>query len=436
MCLDKPKNLVLTNKKRSLKMKITQIKLIAVILTAFVMITSCSKDNPVEPEPITIDISGEWNGHLLLDGLGNERTSDSNYVLNVVQNNNSLTASLYIPDEFEFISPINFSGEIENDSTLTLTGIQDEAELTIHGIVEEDHSLEIAIEGIEQEAQFVIMYQEEDLLTGSFSNTYKLELKLGEIGTGRSIILVHGMDDNADSWNEMLDYFDDHGIDETNNVWVFEYKWWKHIDENGHMMAAYVLGAQIENKITKDPIIIAHSMGGLVSRSYIANTDYADTTNFYRLVTLSTPHLGSKLADIVPFGDEDGIGDLTPGHDFLDDLNSDSYEKTQRSKYWLLNGRVGTYPSCEKCIGDHCIYLCYHWHNPMPTYIEKAGHGKLDKPNDGMVTNASARFTGNEYYAEDNNVHRVNTFEWIDHKQLNKDERICKWVKDFINDHQ
>jgi len=80
--------------------------------------------------------------------------------------------------------------------------------------------------------------------------------------------------------------------------------------------------------------------------------------------------------------------------------------------------------------------LCYHWHNPMPTYIEKAGHGKLDKPNDGMVTNASARFTGNEYYAEDNNVHRVNTFEWIDHKQLNKDERICKWVKDFINDHQ
>ena len=53
-----------------------------------------------------------------------------------------------------------------------------------------------------------------------------------------------------------------------------------------------------------------------------------------------------------------------------------------------------------------------------------------------MVTNASARFTGNKYYAADNNVHRVNTFEWIDHKRLNKDHRVCKWVKYFINSHQ
>jgi triacylglycerol esterase/lipase EstA (alpha/beta hydrolase family) len=189
---------------------------------------------------------------------------------------------------------------------------------------------------------------------------------------------------------------------------------------------------QDEGKISQYPIIIAHSMGGLVSRSYII----ASSGNFHRLVTLSTPHLGSTLAHFVPFGDEIGVGDLIPGHNFLNNLNSNSFEKTQRSKYWLLNGRVGTYPSCEKCIGDHCKYFCYHWHNPMPTIIEKVGHGKLDKPNDGMVTNASARFTGNQYYEEDNNVHRVATFEWIDHKQLNKDHRICKWVKEFINDHQ
>ena len=203
---------------------------------------------------------------------------------------------------------------------------------------------------------------------------------MGEIGTGRSIILVHGMDDNADSWNEMLDYFDNHGIDETNNVWVFQYDWKEHIDYNGNLMAAYVLGYQTENKITQDPIIIAHSMGGLVSRSYIANTQHADTTNFHRLVTLSTPHLGSELAHFVPFGDEDGVGDLIPGHAFINNLNSDSYEKTQRWKYWLLNGRVGTYPSCY--VLHHP--LCYKWHHPKPTYIEKVGHAKLDKPNDGI----------------------------------------------------
>ncbi|PIP12350.1 MAG: hypothetical protein COX49_06075 [bacterium (Candidatus Stahlbacteria) CG23_combo_of_CG06-09_8_20_14_all_40_9] len=414
-------------------MRHRQIKLIAVLFTAYVMITGCNKDNPfVEPEQITMDINGEWKGYLLLDGLGTERTADSNYIFNVVQNNDLLTASIVIPAEFGFSLPITFSGKINNDSTFTMTGNHNNTELTIYATVKEDHTLELVVNGIEEEAQFLIMYKEEHLLTGSFSNEYKLELKLGQIGTGRSIILVHGMDDNATTWNTMLDYFDNHGIDETNNVWVFEYKWWRHIDVNGNEMAAYVLGAQIDSTISKDPIIIAHSMGGLVSRSYVANVSHVDTTNFHRLVTLSTPHLGSKLGHFVPFGDEDGIGDLLPGHDFLDDLNSNSYEKTQRSKYWLLNGRVGTYLSCY--IGP--VATCYKWHYPTPTSVEKIGHAKLEKQNDGMVTNSSARFSGNDYYEADNNVHRINTFEWINHKQLNKDDRVCKWVKDFINDHQ
>ena len=413
-------------------MRNTQIKLIAVLLTAFVMITGCNKDNPVEPEQITIsfDISGEWKGHLLLDGLGNEKTADSSYFFNVVQNNNSIAASLSVPFEFGFTSPINFTGAINSDSTLTMSGFSGSTELNIYGIWQKDKTLDIAIEGAEEEIQFVIFYKTEHLLTSSLNNSLFLEKRLGEIGAGRSIILVHGMNDNANSWNEMLDYFDDHGIDETNNVWVFQYDWKLHINDNGNYMEDMISEKQTAGEITQDPIIIAHSMGGLVSRSYIIWS----SGNFHRLVTLSTPHLGSNLAHFVPFGGEDGVGDLIPGHPFLDKLNSNSFEKTQRSKYWLLNGRVGTYPSCyEKHIKK---YLCYHWHNPEPTNIEKIGHGQLDKPNDGMVTNASARFTGNDYYDEDNSVHRITTFDWIDHKQLNKDDRICKWVKDYINDHQ
>lgn len=409
-------------------MELKQVKLIAVLFSAFIMFIGCNEDSPVvEPEQISIDISGDWKGNLLLDGIGNEITSVSTFHLSVSQNNNLLTSILDFNNEFGIDSEVNFSGEIANDSTFLMTGTNNGLQLKIYGTFELDQTIEIAIEGIEQEIQFFHFYKEENLVTGSYSNEYKLELKLGEIGTGRSIILVHGMDDNAGTWKEMLNYFDDHGIDETNNVWVFEYKWWRHIDINGNEMAAYVLGAQIENKVTKDPIIIAHSMGGLVSRSYVANTEHVDTTNFHRLVTLSTPHLGSKLGHFVPFGDADGVGDLVPGHDFLNNLNSNEYEKTQRSKYWLLNGRVGTYPSCyEKHINK---YFCYHWHQPKPTSIEKTGHGALDKPNDGMVTNASARFNG------DNNVHRIDTYEWINHSYLNKDERICKWVTEFIKDH-
>ncbi|HAG08294.1 MAG TPA: hypothetical protein DCK87_01820 [Desulfotomaculum sp.] len=387
-----------------------------------------AKDGDEISPPVTIDISGEWRGYLLLDGLGAERTSGSIYVLNIIQNNNLLSASLSLPVEFGFNSPINFTGKISNDSTLSMNGFSGNTELNIYGTWQKDKSLEIALEGIEQEIQFVLFYKEEHLPTISLNNTLKLEKKLGDIGTGRSIILVHGMDDNAESWDEMLDYFDDHEIDETNNVWVFQYDWKLHINVNGKHMKHMISEKQSAGEITQDPIIIAHSMGGLVSRSYVI----LSSGNFHRLVTLSTPHLGSDLTHIAPYGDETGVGDLLPGHPFLDNLNSDRFEKTQRSKYWLLNGRVGTYPSCYK-LG---IPTCYHWHHPMPTNIEKVGHGTLDKPNDGMVTNASARFTGNKYYDKDKNVHRVDTFEWIDHKQLNKDDRICKWVKDFINDHQ
>jgi hypothetical protein len=47
-----------------------------------------------------------------------------------------------------------------------------------------------------------------------------------------------------------------------------------------------------------------------------------------------------------------------------------------------------------------------------------------------MVPKSSARFYG------DDDVHRVNTFEWVDHISLNKNPRVCEWVKDFINNHQ
>jgi len=157
-------------------MRHRQIKLIAVLFTAYVMITGCNKDNPfVEPEQITMDNNGEWKGYLLLDGLGTERTADSNYIFNVVQNNDLLTASIVIPAEFGFSLPITFSGKINNDSTFTMTGNHNNTELTIYATVKEDHTLELVVNGIEEEAQFLIMYKEEHLLTGSFSNEYKLE---------------------------------------------------------------------------------------------------------------------------------------------------------------------------------------------------------------------------------------------------------------------
>ena len=376
-------------------------------------------------EPELKDVGGDWVGNLGIDGSGNEISILTPYDLWIDQNTNFLTASLTFPPEFDIDSPIALSGTVYGNE-VNLNGSYNGSEVSVDGIVDEENSLQIAIKGIGSEIYHVLLFKKEPLLT-LHSNSYKLEKKLGESGNGRSVILVHGMDDNAESWDDMLDYFDDHGISETNNVWVFQYKWEKHIADNGAKMLSMIDEKQSDGDISADPIIIAHSMGGLVARSYIAKGG-----DFHRLVTLGTPHLGSGLADlayIFDWANVTGVTDLAPGSGFLNDLNSNSYEQSQRSKYTLLNGKVGRYWVCTDEVFDTCVWGHYNWHGDYPWNI-KLGHGALSKPNDGMVPQSSARFHG------DDDVYHVGTFEWIDHISLNKNSRVCKWVSDFIKNHQ
>ncbi len=400
-------------------------KVILIMFTVllFALLTGCGvSENELK------DVGGEWVGNLGIDGSGNEIEilASNHYDLWIDQNTNSLTASLTLPPEFDIDSPIALSGTVYGNE-VKLNGLYNDSEVSVDGIVDEEDSLQIAIKGVGSEIYHVLLLKKEFFLGASFFNSYKLEKKLGTSGNGRSVILVHGMDDNAKSWDDMLDYFDAHGISETNNVWVFQYQWEVHIDENGNVMLSKINKKQSDGDISADPIIIAHSMGGLVSRSYIAKGG-----DFHRLVTLGTPHLGSGLADlayIFDWANVTGVTDLAPGSAFLDALNSNSYEQSQRSKYTLLNGKVGTYWVCDWHLGDTCMVGHYNWHGDYPLNI-KLGHGALSKPNDGMVPQSSARFYG------DNDVYHVGTFEWIDHISLNKNSRVCKWVSDFIKNHQ
>lgn len=403
-------------------------KVILIMFTVllFSLLTGCGVS-----EPELKDVAGEWVGNLGIDGEGNEISTSTPYDLWIDQNTNFLTASLTLPPEFDIDSPIALSGTVYGNE-VKLSGSYSDSEVSVDGIVDEENSLQIAIKGIGSKIYHVLLlFKKEPLLGASFNNSYKLEKKLGTSGNGRSVILVHGMDDNANSWDDMLDYFDDHGISKTNNVWVFQYKWELHIYLNGDKMFSMINEKQSDGDISADPIIIAHSMGGLVSRSYIAKGG-----DFHRLVTLGTPHLGSGLADLAYIFDwvnATGVTDLAPGSYFLDALNSNSYEQSQRSKYWLLNGKVGTYWVCDWHVGDTCVAAHYEWHGDYPWNI-KLGYGALSKPNskpnDGMVPQSSSRFYG------DDDVHHVDTFEWIDHISLNKNSRVCKWVSDFIKDHQ
>lgn len=411
-------------------MRHKKLKLSTIIFAVIVLFTSCDESNNDPEIDFNANVTGDWEGYLLMDGSEEERTAETSYVLNINQDINALTATLSISAEFGISSPITLLGTLDSDTTLSLSGSIDGKAIGIYGIIEDEYSLQVAITGLESETQLIFLSKEIPSLVGaSLSNTYKLELELGTAGVGRSIILVHGMDDNADSWNEMLDYFDNHNIADNYNVWTFEYKWMLPIADNGQKMYDMIV-KKISDEINEYPIIVAHSMGGLVARYYISLN--SDSKYHYRLITLGTPHLGSGLADLASIFDwanVTGVTDLAPGSSFLEDLNSNSNEQAHHSTYWLLNGKVGTYFHCYEEVMGHCAIPGYKWHSPKPPANIKAGHAALEKSNDGMVPRSSARFYG------DDDVNRVDDFEWVNHISLNKNSRVCEWVTNFIKDH-
>ena len=97
--------------------------------------------------------------------------------------------------------------------------------------------------------------------------------------------------------------------------------------------------------------IIAHSMGGLVVRSYVEAADFsapphptAYQDDIRKLITMGTPHQGSFLADIWP----DLVGwislnQMEHGSDFLNELNVGTTGATLNVEYSSI---AGNYYSC------------------------------------------------------------------------------------------
>lgn len=393
-------------------------KVILIMFTVllFALLTGCGVS-----EPELKDVGGDWVGNLGIDGSGNEIEilASNHYDLWIDQNTNFLTASLTLPSEFGVDSPIALSGTVYGNE-VTLNGGYNDSEVSVDGIVDEENSLQIAIKGIGSEIYHILLFKKEPAQLEAVFNEYKLEKKLGTSGNGRSVILVHGLNSDAGTWHSMLNYLGDQGIWETNNVWVFQYIWELKIADNGAIMKLIIDEKQSNGDITADPIIIAHSMGGLVARSYIAQGG-----DFLKLMTIATPHLGTglaRLAWIFDWANVTGVTDLAPGSDFLDDLNSDSYEQSQRSKYAFVAGRVSLDWVCDWEPLDVCMWGHYEWHGDYPAEI-KLGYFALSSPNDGMVPQSSASFDMYSYLV---------TFVGIDHMSLTSNDRVCEWVTGFI----
>ncbi len=116
------------------------------------------------------------------------------------------------------------------------------------------------------------------------------------LGDRTPLILVHGMGSEIDyleGWDEWIDYINDNDNGRF-EIYRFIYNSDNRIEYNGRLFADAFLD-NYDLRTSNKTIILAHSMGGLVSRAALAYSPQM-LNAVKRLVTLGTPHYGSPLA--------------------------------------------------------------------------------------------------------------------------------------------
>jgi pimeloyl-ACP methyl ester carboxylesterase len=190
--------------------------------------------------------------------------------------------------------------------------------------------------------------------TAEFSKTLGLfyfegdrETPRGVVPDRKSVVLVHGLDDPGQVWQNLAPVL----VKEDFNVWLMQYPNDQPIVESARLFFEELQGLK---QLGIDRIsIVAHSMGGLVSREmltrpeieYNASAKNRRVPEVVALIMVGTPNHGSQLARLRVFtemrdqlarltkgqanwlgGILDGAGeakiDLLPGSRFLTELNA------------------------------------------------------------------------------------------------------------------
>lgn len=201
--------------------------------------------------------------------------------------------------------------------------------------------------------------------------------------TAPPVIFVHGMAATYNEWNALISALDA-GFKARHDIYVYQYNWQDSILKNGRILKDSVLARGLVN-----PIVVAHSMGGLVSRGYVASGG-----QLTKLVTLGTPHLGTELANmlyIIPAVDTPGPQDMKPAGNFIQIMLTNQNDVTNRSKYFAISGQMG---------GHYKSTFPWTWEWNEPYYkdiyygVVCVGWRVLIAygPNDGLVPVKSALF--------------------------------------------
>lgn len=231
-----------------------------------------------------------------------------------------------------------------------------------------------------------------------------------------AVIFIHGMTGDLTHWDEIIDGLTPE-FKEKHDVYVFQYNWKDSININGRILYDSIQAAGLTN-----PMIVAHSMGGLVSRAYIARGGEVAL-----LVALGTPHLGSPLANmskIFVFAGFPGPRDMMPDGPFIQGLLLNPHDMENRSKYVLFAGQMkGKYKWVK-------WRLKWVWAEDYYILVDKLGYDAFalfgNPPNDGLVPVTSGLFEGYDVRE------RKPLLEWVDHRNL-RTPSIATEVMEYIN---
>lgn len=138
----------------------------------------------------------------------------------------------------------------------------------------------------------------------------------------RDINWVHGFVGNQDAWKEFDEYFSNQFDITTTRV---EYP-----SKGGIENAAEIAEEQLISE-EENPFVIAHSMGGLVTRQMYSNDD----TKFTGYITFGTPHNGAYFANSYMNGDVDEYVD-----NFIDQVFIDVIGAIFLPKYQFIMGTI------------------------------------------------------------------------------------------------
>lgn len=407
------------------KQLFSKILLAGMLIIAFTMSTlfSCSKST--EENPAVADMNGYYEFIMPGDLTGN---AAKYYLLSFIQNGSTITGDIALNDSGSLVNGM-VSGTLVN-GVLSFQANMDKSEQTFHfrakvGIAVKPQRItgKFVRESVPHTTDSIWGILTKIIDWHCFPNYHVNPHVFRQVSstptpTGPPVIFVHGMDGSMSNWDTIVLNLSAE-FKAKHNVYEYQYNWKDSIIINGRQLKRDVDSAGF----AQPPILIGHSMGGLVSRGYIVSGG-----EITKLVTLGTPHLGTPLVNLIDFvciANYPGPRNMYPSAGYIQYILHHPLDIANRHKYDVVAGRMA---------GEWIMIggvLTWVWNEPYYAAVDKLGFDlfrtlfPLDET-DGLVNRKSAQFDGT------NVNHPLEIQDWVDHFHLIKPNRVPQ-VMAYIN---